>query len=207
MRSLTPLMCLAALAIPGLAVGVELIDGFVDMRLGYQRIAVGHTERTQGQEIDNDYDVARRFALDYVVSTRLYDWGGLVWNFGGAYNHEKGDLADGSSITVQSWVIKLAVGYGYAFTEHLQIEALPFIGAGRAYLETSLAGVEDEGDSGYWEAGVDTNLVYSWSNHLQVGGTIGLIHSRTDIELDDSDVTHRLISDNLKIGVFIGMRH
>src|SRR4051812_39659563 len=137
------------------APAAEIVGGFVDLRLsggitaGDYDVAVSDNTAPVllNRSDDGNFDENYRFAIDWVGSLGLRSYGGWIWGIGGSYNSHKGapatyvhNDAGGTIATddldVMAWAADGFIGYALPIGEHLQLEVLPFIGAGRAYMDS-----------------------------------------------------------------------
>lgn len=138
----------------------------------------------------------------------LDQYGGLLWKVGLDFQQFRRSVDGtmvgkaGSTTSPNAYYQMLGVrthlGYGYAFTDYLHAEALPFVGAGLTHLsfpawaeEYTVGGVEHM--VGYWvqptgnglflEGGVQLGLVYTSPWKLQAGlqGTWSYARSRSTV--------------------------
>jgi hypothetical protein len=187
-------LTLASLAAPLSA--AEILGGFVDMRLGFGTSGGDYTVKdAAGNETDATFESSYRTTLTWIGSLGLQRWGGVVWGLGGSYDANDDDEMG----TFKSWALDGYLGYAIAFTEAFQIELVPFVGAGRAYV------TPDGGDmvaDAYTEGGANLNILYTFHSSFQLGAT--LTYLLYDSHMDDQNLKYT--SDDLVASVSIGVR-
>jgi hypothetical protein len=221
----------------GYAGAAEIIGGFVDMRLGggisggdYDLSVSDNDPPAFNQDASDSFDDNYRVTLSWVGSLGLRSYGGWLWGIGATYNYHSGTQityrdevpesgAAGeftNDADLHAWSANGFIGYAVPFGEHFQLELLPFIGAGRAYLKTpeSNGHLNTAADS-YLETGVNLDAVYTFGNGFQFGATIGYMHWETSLLHDNIEAEAAIDGDSARFNfssetyiatVFIGVR-
>ncbi len=193
-----------------------------------------------------DFDTSYRIKLDWVGSLGLRSYGGWIWGIGGTYNYrtdltldyrdevvpepatpdnQNDGIAGGpvtnADVDFHAWSANGFIGYAVPFGEHFQLEFMPFIGVGRAYLETPESqGHLNRAADAYTEAGLNVNGVFTLRNGFQFGASIGYWWWETSIkhdgietgagpagqELMGTSARFKLSSWDYQALVFIGIR-
>jgi hypothetical protein len=187
------LLTLVASAAPLSA--AEILEGFVDMRLGF---GVGNGDYTlQNIDVDTEtkgeFEDSYRTTLSWIGSLGLQRSGGVVWGLG--FSYDVNDDDEGAEF--QSWALDGYLGYAFAFTEAFQIELVPFIGAGRSYVDFKGDGIDQNSDS-YTEGGANLNALYTFNGGFQLGATLTYL-------IYDSDINYGAVRYNFGANDFVAM--
>lgn len=198
------LLSLTLTALTTTAIAEDRVPAFVDMRLNVE----GTSLRYEIDDTEFTNDLGTRVGVSWTGSLGLDAWGGMIWGLGGSWGYNTDDDSVGNlEMTVQTATLDLFIGYGFAFTEALQIEAMPVISVGRSWFR-STSPSSDSDASSYWEYGARGNLVWTLSNGFQFGLTGSLIIA----DENDADVTLGAVgignfnNSRLTAGAFIGVR-
>jgi len=196
---------LAALTTSALA--EERVPSFVDMRLNAQWVTSGY--KADGSSLT--HDISGRLGVSWTGSLGIQRWGGVVWGLGGTWGYGKDENADNigqagtNDYTIQTGTLDLFIGYAYAFRESLQIEIMPVVGLGKAWLRNS-NGLSDA--DAYIEYGLRGNLTWTMNSGLQFGVVSDFLLA-PDNNLS-SNVSGRPGGDfdntRFAVGAFIGVR-
>jgi hypothetical protein len=212
------------------APAAEIIGGFVDMRLsggitsGDYDVDVSAPNSASGFQgsSDGNFDENYRVTVNWVGSLGLRSYGGWIWGIGGTFNSHKAaevlyvdnnDVLGVSDVDLIAWSADGFIGYALPIGEHLQLEVLPFIGIGRAYLDSpDVDGHLSRAADAYTEVGVDVNAVWTFRNGFQVGATGGMMYWESSIRNDQAAGTGAE-SENFKFAqwdphflLFLGVR-
>lgn len=207
-----PRLGLLTLTLAGLwapLVAADVVPAFVDMRLGLQASGLDYT-MDNGVETDQSFDVGARLDVSWTGCLGIDTWGGIVWGLGlnYGYNTDELDFAGSKrSMSLQTGTLDVFIGYAYAFSEGLQIEAYPVVGVGRAWMD--LDDGDEKGHDRIWEYGIKGNLVWTLTNGFQAGITASILASETNVETEDPNGVTRDYDMNLGrflVGGFIGVR-
>jgi len=204
------------LALAGPASAAEILGGFVDIRLGAGVTGGDYNINDDILEADDTTTTSTRLTLDWIGSLGIRKGGGWLWGIGFAFGADQGEipigLIQGDAYQIYHWAVTGHLGYGWAFTERVQLEILPWVGVGRAHMYTEVNDSADGAVDGYREGGVNVNLMYTWPNGFQVGGNLGLIVYDTEItnfnvpgNVNGGTQYHYLFT-TWKAGVSIGWR-
>jgi hypothetical protein len=202
-------LTLAGLAATSVA-AVEVVPAFVDMRLDLQAAGLDYALDVNGTESDQSFDTGARLGVSWIGSLGLSRSGGCLWGLGLHWNWNDDELKfGGASPTgqLQVYTIDAYLGYGLPFGENLQLEVLPVVGIGQAYLHLSrpLATGEQSDHGTVWEVGLLANLTYTFAGGFQVGGTAGYYRSEAnDIGIAPSNYSFTL--NRVVVGGFLGFR-
>ncbi|HYE06834.1 MAG TPA: hypothetical protein VEL07_15060 [Planctomycetota bacterium] len=166
---------------------------------------------------DEGFDTNYRIKVDWVGSLGLRSYGGWIWGVGLTYNYRTdleldyrdegvevpgGNNIDGianptplvtdAPVDFHAWSANGFIGYAVPFGEHFQLEFLPFVGVGRAYMETPESqGHLNRAADAYTEAGLNVNAVWTLRNGFQFGASVGYWWWETSI-------THDAIEEGLR---------
>ncbi len=194
---------------------------------------------------DDGFDTNYRIKVDWVGSLGLRSYGGWIWGVGLTYNYRTDlelsyrdeaipageDNRNGivnptpnvidAPVDFHAWSANGFIGYAVPFGEHFQLEFMPFVGVGRAYMETP----ESEGHlnraaDAYTEAGLNVNAVWTLRNGFQFGASVGYWWWETSITHDSieeqvrpdpleqtgSSARFKFISYDYQALLFIGIR-
>lgn len=179
----------------------DIIEGFVDMRLGF---GVGGGDYTvenidADTEMDGEFESSYRTTLSWIGCLGLQRAGGVVWGLGFSYDANDDD----EFAAYQSWALDGYLGYAFAFTEAFQIELAPFIGVGRAYMDISGDNVGQNDDS-FTEGGANLNVLYTFTSGFQLGATLTYLITDSDINYDA--VRYNFGSSDFVASLSIGAR-
>lgn len=195
------LLSLTLAALTTTAVAEDRVPAFVDMRLNLEGTSLRY-DIDDGEYVN---DFGTRVGVSWTGSLGLDAWGGVVWGLGGSWGYgSDDDSVGGLDLTVQTGTLDLFIGYGFAFTEFLQIEAMPVISVGRAWFRSE----DDSAAASYWEYGLRGNLAWTLSNGFQFGLTGSLIianENDVDVSLGAQEVGD-FDNTRLTAGAFIGVR-
>jgi hypothetical protein len=187
----------------------EVYGNFLDLRVGFQEAHGNyHMEiEPSGTEGDARFDKAHRYSLLWQASTGLGAHGGCVWGLGGVYNYNDGDL-NRMPFEFKSWAIDVHLGYALPLSDHVQVEAVPYLGFGRSYVYTP---DDDHGGygkaaDGYFEYGVDVNATYTFHRGYQIGLTVGVLGYDLEIAQPSSGRNFKIDSLDVTGGLFLGIR-
>jgi hypothetical protein len=214
----------------GAAPAAEILGGFVDMRLSggitagdYEvDVSAPNAATAFDRSSDGSFDENYRITLNWVGSLGLRSYGGWIWGIGGTFNsHSSAEvtyIGDNNAETtgdvdLLAWSADGFIGYAVPFGEVFQLEVLPFIGAGRAHMDSAdIDGHLSRAADAYLETGVDVNAVFTLRNGFQFGATAGIMYWESSIKSDQSRGT-QAESQNFKWEqwdphalIFIGVR-
>lgn len=205
---------LASLILSPLA-AEDRVPAFVDMRLSAEIQTLDYEIDTGTGPTDQTFDTGLRTSLSYNGCLGMKAWGGIIWGVGVSYGYSDDELDYGAGVTsdvrYQTGTIDGFLGYGYAFNEHLQIEALPLLTVGKCWIEEEGGpNVRTTGDEGYWEYGLRGNVVFTFGNGFQVGGTASVLFGEEAINAHIRNTTngvrYQVETGRMSFGAFIGAR-
>jgi len=202
---------LASLTLAGLVAQASAMDdlgGFVDMRLGYDTLGTAYSLNYGTVDTDDSWQSAHRINLDWIGSLGLSKSGGMLWGLGGSWVRYNGELPRDEPATLQYWVVRGQLGYGFPLGESMQLELLPYLGFGRSYLRIRNQPHDNwqSGNDATWEAGANVNLVHTWENGFQFGLQAGGFYYESSVLDEESDQRYRFGNLNIQGGAFIGAR-
>lgn len=206
----------AAAGLPTAA--AEELPAFNDLRL------VGGVEGTDWEgdgefslsgfttEVEDEerFDEAGFLMLQWVGSQGFGPSGGLL--YGAALHGAAKSMDEPFEADYGTYSVRGMLGYGYAFTEVVHLELLPFLGIGGATIDTDRFDPDGEEYEGvYVEGGLNANLVFTFRSGFQLGGAIGFTSSSARFEDEDDtifgtleseyDITQAVATGSLFIGV------
>jgi hypothetical protein len=190
-------LTLASLAAPLSA--AEILGGFVDLRFGFGVNNGDYTlEPPGGAESDGEFEESYRGTISWIGSLGLQRWGGVVWGLGGSYNQNDDD----EFTTFKTWAVDGYLGYALAFTESFQIELVPFVGVGRAYVEAQ--GALPKTDDSYTEGGANLNLLYTFRGGFQFGATATYLMYSSHLDIPAGN--YQYTAEDFVLGLSLGVR-
>jgi hypothetical protein len=100
------------------------------------------------------------------------------------------------------------LGYGVPIGSHMQLEALPYLGFGRAYLRTNdfARDGSQNGDDAVYELGINGNFAYTFDNGLQLGANARYFFTEGGITDEQSGTRFSFQIRDFSMGVFLGVR-
>jgi hypothetical protein len=185
--------------------------GFSDLRLNLQAYGVGYDVTFLGATESDNFDMTYRLGATWIASLGLVPGyrGGLLVGLGFNYGIMNGSLVNDADVSLQSWVGQMYVGWGWEIADRWQLEVLPMAAFGRAYMNIDNGGggiSNQSGDDKLVEFGVMGNLIYTYPNGLQLGGTFGYQFSNTLIKDEQAGLEFDWNTSNPTIGFIIGAR-
>lgn len=214
------------LLLPLLVVGIEA--GATEIKIRDLRLTGGVTPETDEPE-GTDYLAGTSAPVSFTgdggldmgprVGIELYEsfgslgrHGGFIAGLGYAYSEQEGDAAHQSNfsptpiqysgpMTRYINVLDLHLGWGYAFSDRLHGEVMPFIGYGSMRVEDTIdfgGGLTREdhgtGNGPYWEAGLRLGMYYTFANGGQLGLNGGwmMSHGRASIGYNDGTLVYEI---------------
>lgn len=201
MRTMSATLLLAGALAPATA---ATTPAFNDLRVGVNFTESDYEEAVGGSAEERDWESTLTFTGSWVASSGLGLLGGFIYGAQGLGTFREDE--DGArEIDYQSAVVRLQLGYGFALIEGLQVEGLPYIGAGWAELEETTGSTSVSDTDIEFQYGIQANLVYTWTSRLQAG--VGLAYGLSETDFDDIGGTEvEIDQEDLVASIFVGLR-
>ena len=212
MKCCLGLASLTLMAVIGQAHAADDLGGFVDLRLGYETFNTKYTLDYPGVQADENFDITHRLSLTWMGSLGLRSYGGVLWGLGGTwyYNNDDKLPAGNGEFTYQTWLAQFHLGYGLPIGQNIQLEFVPYLGFGRAYLRMDdfarVPGNTQNGAASTFEAGVNMGVYYTFDNGFQLGATGRYFYTRSGITDEAGAGEFKTKIKDFALGVSIGVR-
>ena len=204
------LASLTLMAVIGPAHAVDDLGGFVDLRLGYETFNTKYRLRYGPVDAEDNFDITHRITLNWIGSLGLRSYGGWLWGLGGTWYYNKDQIPGAASgeFTYQTWLVQGHLGYGVPIGNHMQVEFLPYLGYGWAYLriDNFPSSNWQNGSDNTYEVGINSSFVYTFDNGLQLGANGRYFLNEAGITDTNSGTRFSFHMTDFSVGVFVGAR-